>query len=74
MSLKDEIRDILNEYCLEFDNEPAINDIISKIEKRIDKVEQDYKNELNDWGKSQPMKDMWPKQMETLERIRKELN
>lgn len=47
--------------------------VISVFEKTIDKVEQDYKNELNNWGKSQPMKDMYPREMNALERVRKEL-
>ncbi len=55
--------------------EPVYTDkVIEIFEKTIDKVEQDYKNELNNWGKSQPMKDMYPREMKTLERIRKELN
>ena len=77
-TFKEEILSILydNIHCWggEISGYEETRDTITEsIEKSLDKVEQDYKSELNNWGKTQPMKDMYPKQMETLERVRKEL-
>jgi hypothetical protein len=49
------------------------NDMLKLFKKRIDKVEQDYKSELNDWGKQQPMSEMYPKEMDALDKVRKQL-
>ena len=73
MSLKEEIFELTKKKQVYPLPEDTIDDIIKLIKNRIDKVEKDYKNELNNWGKKQPMKDMYPKEMATLERIRKEL-
>ena len=53
--------------------ENTTNEIISEIEKRIDKVEQDYKSKLGNWGKQQPMTDMYPKEMDALNKVRKQI-
>lgn len=49
------------------------DEILRIFEKRIDKVEKDYKKVLTPYLKKQPMKDVYPKQMDALNRIRKEM-
>ena len=75
MNLREEIIKYSNDEIMPEGQTPQeiADTIISMIEKRIDKVEQDYKSELNNWGKKQPMKDMYPREMTTLEKVRKEL-
>ena len=75
MSLREAIWLILEKYDTP-QNKWSINvtlEIFELFEKRIDKVEQDYKSALSPYLQKQPMKDVYPKEMDALERIRNEL-
>ena len=50
-----------------------VDDIMNIFQKEIDNVEQEYKSKLNNWGKQQPMTDMYPKEMDVLNKIRKRI-
>lgn len=47
--------------------------VVESIEEKIDEIEQDYKSKLTDWGKQQPMKEMYPKEMDALGKVREML-
>jgi len=73
-TLKEEIYNYISDgrHYDEYDDPLEItNEILELIKKQIDQVQEDYHNELNDWGKQQPMEDMWPKQMDALNKVRK---
>ena len=71
MTPREKIEEHINDTHFGSDPEYCDIDIIMKIiQDGIDEVQQDYHNELSNWGKSQPMTDMWPHEMKTLERVR----
>ena len=57
----------------EYDTRYQTDEIMKLVKKRIDKVEQDYKSKLGNWGKQQPMTDMYPKEMDALAKVRKQM-
>lgn len=67
-SLRKEIDD-----ALERDYPDNLDEIMYIITKRIDKVEKDYRKPLNPYLKKLPMKEVYPKEMDALNRVRKEI-